>query len=34
MFPKLWKASGIGYQELLDRLIDLAIGRHRDKELL
>lgn len=31
MFPKLWEATGIGYQELLDRLIDLAIERHRDK---
>ncbi len=31
MFPKLWEATGISYQELLDRLIDLAIERHRDK---
>jgi D-alanine-D-alanine ligase len=29
MYPKLWEASGIGYSELLDRLIDLAIDRHR-----
>jgi D-alanine-D-alanine ligase len=31
MYPKLWKASGIGYSELIDRLIELAIERHRDK---
>lgn len=31
MYPKLWEASGIPYSRLLDRLIDLAIERHRDK---
>ncbi len=31
MYPKLWEASGIPYPELLDRLIQLAIERHRDK---
>jgi D-alanine-D-alanine ligase len=30
MYPKLWEASGIGYSELLDRLIQLAIERHRE----
>lgn len=29
MYPKLWEASGIGYPELLDRLIALAIERHQ-----
>ena len=29
MYPKLWEASGIGYTELLSRLVDLAILRHR-----
>ena len=24
MYPKLWEATGIGYSELLDRLISLA----------
>lgn len=24
MYPKLWEATGIGYSELLDRLIQLA----------
>lgn len=31
MYPKLWEATGIGYMELLDRMIDLAFERHRDK---
>jgi D-alanine-D-alanine ligase len=31
MFPKMWEASGIPYSELIDRLIQLAIERHRDK---
>jgi len=31
MFPKLWEASGIPYSELIGRLIDLALERHRDK---
>jgi D-alanine-D-alanine ligase len=31
MYPKLWEASGISYSELIDRLIELAIERHRDK---
>jgi D-alanine-D-alanine ligase len=31
MFPKLWEASGISYNALIDRLIDLAIERHRDR---
>ncbi len=31
MYPKMWEASGIGYGELIDRLIGLAFERHRDK---
>jgi len=31
MYPKLWEASGIGYGELLDRLIELALERWREK---
>jgi D-alanine-D-alanine ligase len=31
MYPKLWEASGIGYRELLSRLIDLALARHERK---
>ncbi len=32
MYPKLWEASGIPYPELLDRLIELALDRHRQKK--
>ncbi len=31
MYPKLWEASGIGYKDLIDRLIELAFDRHREK---
>jgi D-alanine-D-alanine ligase len=31
MYPKLWEASGIPYSQLLDRLIELALERHREK---
>jgi len=32
MYPKLWEATGISYAELIDRLIELALERYRDKE--
>lgn len=28
MYPKLWLASGLSYEELIDRLIQLALERH------
>jgi D-alanine-D-alanine ligase len=31
MFPKLWKASGLSYKELITRLIELALERHAEK---
>ncbi len=31
MYPRLWEASGIPYPELIDRLIQLALERHQDK---
>lgn len=34
MYPKLWEASGISYQELLSKLVDLAISRHEKKKAL
>jgi D-alanine-D-alanine ligase len=34
MYPKLWEASGIPYQELLSRLVDLALARHQRKKAL
>ncbi len=30
MYPKLWQASGIPYPELIDKLIQLAIERHKE----
>jgi D-alanine-D-alanine ligase len=32
MYPKLWEASGLPYAELIDRLVELALERHRDKD--
>jgi len=32
MYPKLWEASGLSYRNLLDRLIELAIAQHREKQ--
>ncbi|MEO7022107.1 MAG: D-alanine--D-alanine ligase A, partial [Ktedonobacteraceae bacterium] len=32
MYPKLWAASGLSYTQLLDRLIELAIERHEDRQ--
>lgn len=32
MYPKLWEASGLPYAQLLDRLIELAIERHQDRQ--
>ena len=31
MYPKLWEATGIGYSELIDRLIALAVERHDER---
>ncbi len=32
MYPKLWNASGISYPDLVDRLIELALERKRDRD--
>jgi D-alanine-D-alanine ligase len=34
MYPKLWQATGLSYSELLDKLIQLAIERHEQKQQL
>lgn len=31
MYPKLWEASGIGYSELISRLIELALEKHQTR---
>ena len=32
MFPKMWEAAGIPYPKLIDRLIELALERHRNRQ--
>jgi D-alanine-D-alanine ligase len=32
MYPKLWAATGIGYSELISRLIQLGLDRHAEKK--
>ena len=34
MYAKLWGATGVGYPALLDRLIQLALARHAEKQQL
>jgi len=31
MYPKLWEATGLKYQKLLDKLIELALERHKKR---
>ncbi len=33
MYPKLWAASGLTYPSLIDRLLQLALERHQEKQL-
>ena len=32
MYPKLWEATGLPYSQLLDKLIELAMERYKDKQ--
>lgn len=34
MYPKLWEASGLGYSQLITRLIELALERHSQDQAL
>lgn len=34
MYPKLWEQTGLLYSELLDRLIELALEKHRERQAL
>ncbi len=34
MFPLLWQKTGISYPELINRLIELAVERHAEKQTL
>ncbi len=31
MYPRLWAAAGVPYPELIERLVELAVERHRDE---
>jgi D-alanine-D-alanine ligase len=32
MYPKMWEAAGLPYAQLIDRLIELALERHKHKQ--
>ena len=34
MYPKMWEASGLPYSSLIDKLIELAIDRHKKEQML
>jgi D-alanine-D-alanine ligase len=34
MYAKMWEASGVGYTALVDRLLQLALARHAEKQKL
>ena len=34
MYSKMWEASGVAYSALVDRLIQLALARHAEKQQL
>lgn len=34
MYPKLWESTGLPYPKLLDRLIELALEKHRERQKL
>jgi D-alanine-D-alanine ligase len=34
MYPKMWEAAGLPYARLIDRLIELALERHREQQQL
>jgi D-alanine-D-alanine ligase len=34
MYPKLWEATGLPYSDLIDKLVDLALERHREKQTI
>jgi D-alanine-D-alanine ligase len=34
MYPKLWEVTGLSYKDLIDRLIQLALAEHKEKNSL
>jgi D-alanine-D-alanine ligase len=33
MFPRLWQSVGVSYSELIARLVDFALARHRERNI-
>ena len=33
MYPKMWEAAGVSFSELLDRLVEFALDRHRARQV-
>jgi D-alanine-D-alanine ligase len=33
MFPRLWQLAGLSYRELISKLVDLGLGRFREREV-
>jgi D-alanine-D-alanine ligase len=31
-YPKMWEATGLPFSKVIDRLIELALDRHREKQ--
>ena len=31
MYPKMWEATGIGYSDLIEHLVDAALERHHSR---
>ena len=34
MFPRLWQARGVNYAQLITRLVDLALARHKERPVV
>ena len=34
MFPKLWQAAGVAYGDLIDKLLQLALKRFEEDQLI
>lgn len=34
MYPKMWEASGVGYRDLITRLINLGLEKHQEEQKL
>lgn len=32
MFPMLWQESGLSYPQLIEKLVELGVERHKEKQ--